>query len=123
MGERAVTGGDVRALCLALPDTTEKATWGDEDNPGQPTFRVRDRIYVIMATDESSGSVRTTAGEQAELMSAFPDAARFASYVGRFGWVDVDFGGLPDDVLHEVIEGAWSRTAPRKTAAAWRSGR
>jgi len=123
MGERAVTGGDVRALCLALPETTEKATWGDEDNPGHPTFRVRDRIYVIMATDESSGSIRTTAGEQAELMSAFPGAARLASHVGRFGWVDVDFTRLPDEVLREVVEGAWERTAPRKVAEAWRSGR
>ena len=54
-------------------------------------------------------------------MSAFPDAARIAAYVGRFGWVDVDFAGIPDEVLREVIEGAWARTAPKKLAAAWRA--
>ena len=118
-----MTGGEVRALCLALPDTTEKETWGDEVNPGHPTFRVRDRIFVIMASDETGGSIKTSPGEQAELMSAFPDAARFASYVGRFGWVDVEFGGIPDEVLREVIEGAWARTAPKKVADAWRSSR
>ena len=52
MGERALTGDEVRALCLSLPETTEKETWGDEDNPGHPTFRVRDKIYVLMAADE-----------------------------------------------------------------------
>jgi len=118
-----VTGGEVRALCLALPDTTEKETWADEVNPGHPTFRVRDKIFVIMAVDGTGGSIKTSLGEQAELMSAFPEAARFASYVGRFGWVDVEFAGIPDEVLREVIEGAWARTAPRKVAEAWRSRR
>ena len=115
-----MTGEDVRALCLALPETTEKETWGDESNPGHPTFRIRDKIFVIMAEDGSGGSIRTSMGEQSDLMSAFPEAAPSASYVGRFGWVDVDFDGIPDEVLREVIEAAWARTAPKKLAAAWR---
>ena len=118
-----MTGDEVRALCLALPETTEKATWGDESTPGHPTFRIRDKIFVIMAEDGSGGSIRTSLGEQSDLMSAFPDAARSAAYVGRYGWVDLDFGGIPDDVLREVIEAAWARTAPKKLAAEWRDGR
>jgi predicted DNA-binding protein (MmcQ/YjbR family) len=123
VGQRAVTGDEVRALCLALPETTEKETWGDESTPGHPTFRIRDRIFVIMAEDGSGGSIRTTMGEQSDLMSAFPEAARSAAYVGRFGWVDVDFDGIPDEVLREVIEAAWARTAPKKLAGAWRANR
>jgi predicted DNA-binding protein (MmcQ/YjbR family) len=118
-----VTGAEVRALCLGLPGTTEKATWGDEENPGHPTFRVRDKIYVIMAEDESGASIKTSHGEQGELVSAFPDAARVAAYVGRYGWTDVDFGGIPDEVLREVIEEAWARTAPKKVASEWQSAR
>jgi predicted DNA-binding protein (MmcQ/YjbR family) len=118
-----VTGDEVRALCLALPETTEKETWGDDENPGHPTFRVRDKIYVIMAVDGSGGSIRTSMAEQSDLTSAFPDAARIAGYVGRFGWVDVDFAGIPDEVLREVIESAWARTAPKKLATAWQDGR
>ena len=86
-------------------------------------FRLRDKIFVIMAVDESGGSIKTSPGEQAELVTAFPDAARVAAYVGRYGWVDVDFAGLPDEVLREIIEGAWARTASRKVAEAWRSSR
>jgi hypothetical protein len=123
VGQRPVTGAEVRALCLSLPETTEKATWGDEENAGHPTFRIRDRIFVIMADDESGGSIKTSLGEQAELMSAFPEAARYAAYVGRYGWVDVEFAGIPDDVLREIIEGAWARTAPKKVAEAWRASR
>lgn len=118
-----MTGAEVRALCLALPETTEKETWGDEENAGHPTFRVRDKIFVIMAVDGSGGSIKTSLGEQAELTTVFPEAARYAAYVGRFGWVDVDFAGIPDEVLREVIEGAWARTAPKTLAAAWQADR
>jgi hypothetical protein len=118
-----VTGREVRELCLGLPETTEKETWGDEENAGHPTFRVRDKIFVIMAVDGSGGSIKTSLGEQAELTTAFPESARYAAYVGRFGWVDVDFAGIPDEVLREVIEGAWARTAPKKVVEAWRASR
>jgi predicted DNA-binding protein (MmcQ/YjbR family) len=118
-----MTGAEVRDLCLGLPGTTEKETWGDDANPGHPTFRVRDRIFVIMAVDECGGSVRTTLEDQSGLIGAFPDAARPASHVGRFGWVEVDFDGIPDDVLREVIEAAWARTAPKAAVTAWRDDR
>ena len=118
-----MTGDEVRALCLSLPEATEKETWGDATNPGHPTFRVRDKIFVIMAVDGSGGSVKASPEEQAALMSAFPDAAKYAAYTGRYGWVDLDFGRLPDEVLRETIEGAWARTAPRKLAAAWQAAR
>ncbi len=53
-----MTGAEVRALCLALPETTEKETWGDEENPGHPTFRVRDKIFVIGADGSAGISVK-----------------------------------------------------------------
>jgi predicted DNA-binding protein (MmcQ/YjbR family) len=112
-----VTGDEVRALCLSLPEATEKETWGDADNPGHPTFRVKDKIFVIMAVDGSGGSVKTSTEEQTALLSSFPDAAKYAAYTGRYGWVDLDFAGIPDEVLRETIEGAWARTAPKKLAA------
>jgi hypothetical protein len=118
-----VTGDEVRALCLGLPEATEKETWGDENNAGHPTFRVHDKIFVIMAVDGSAGSVKTSMDEQAALMSSFPEAARYASHTGRYGWVELDFASIPEVVLRETIEEAWARTAPRKLAATWRVGR
>jgi hypothetical protein len=76
-----------------------------------------------MADDESGGSIKTSHGEQGELVSAFPDAARVAAYVGRYGWTDVEFAGIPREVLREVIEEAWARTAPKRLADAWRGAR
>jgi hypothetical protein len=118
-----MTGEDVRRRCLALPEVTEKETWGDAETPGHPTFRVRDRIFVILATDGNGASIKTSHGEQGELVSAFPDAARVAAYVGRYGWTDVRFDGIPDEILGELIDGAWARTAPKRLAAAWEAAR
>lgn len=118
-----MTGHEVRALCLSLPEATEKETWGDASSPGNPTFRVRDKIFLIMTVAESGASVKTSLDEQAALMSAFPDGARYAAYVGRYGWVDLEFAAIPDVVLRETIEGAWARTAPKKLTAAWRAAR
>lgn len=118
-----MTGREVRELCLSLPEATEKATWGDETTPGHPTFRVRDKICVIMADDVSGGSIKTSHGEQGELVSAFPDAAQVAAYVGRYGWTDVEFAGIPDEILRDIIVGAWARTAPKKVGQAWLASR
>ena len=118
-----MTGDEVRAMCLSLPESAEKETWGDDHNPGRPTFRVRDKIFVIMAVDGSGGSIKTSMEEQTALMASFPDAASYASHVGRYGWVDLDFAAIPDEVLRETIEGAWTRTAPKKLAADWRAAR
>lgn len=118
-----MTGAEIRELCLSLPEATEKATWGDETTPGHPTFRVRDKIFVIMADDGSGGSIKTSHGEQGELVSAFPDSARVAAYVGRYGWTDVEFAGIPDEILRDIIVGAWARTAPKQLAAAWQASR
>ena len=118
-----MTGAEVRDLCLTLPDTTEQETWGDAEHPGHPTFRVHDRIFVIMGVDGSGGSIKSSVGEQSDLVSAFPDAVRPAAYVGRYGWVDVEFAAIPDEVLRETIERAWERTAPKRLAASWRASR
>ena len=118
-----MTGAEVRNLCLSLPEVTEEETWGDAETPGHPTFRVRRKIFVIMGSDELGGSIKTSYGEQAELTSAFPDAARVAAYVGRFGWTDLEFAAIPDPILREVIEAAWARTAPKRLAADWTASR
>jgi hypothetical protein len=116
-----VTGAELRALCRSFPDVTEKLTWGDAEHAGDLTFRIHDKIFVITGDEHSTGaSIRTSLEQQADLLAAFPEAFRSAAYVGRFGWVSVDLTKAPDEVVRDVVEGAWLRTAPKKTAAAYR---
>jgi hypothetical protein len=113
-----VTGEELRDLCLSFPETTEKLTWGDSEHAGDLTFRIRDKIFVISGDVLSTrASIRTTLEQQADLVSAFPDAFAKAPYVGRFGWVAVDLTKAPDDLVRDVVTGAWLRTAPKKLAA------
>jgi predicted DNA-binding protein (MmcQ/YjbR family) len=112
-----MTIDELRAFCMALPGTHEKLTWGDAEHEGDVTFRVKDKIYLITGVDGGGASIRTSQEQQAELIDAFPDAFSSAPYVGRFGWVNVDFGKVDDDVVRDVIRGAWRRTAPKKVVA------
>lgn len=117
-----MTGAELRAMCLSFPDVTEKLTWGDAEHAGDLTFRIKDKIFVITGDEQSTGaSIRTSLEQQADLLAAFPDAFKSAAYVGRFGWVSVDLTKAPDEVVRDVVEGAWLRTAPKKTAEAYRA--
>ncbi len=113
-----MTSAELRALCLSFPEATEKLTWGDAEHAGDLTFRVRDRIFVIGGDETSTrATVRTSREQQTDLLSAFPDAFASAPYVGRFGWVSVDLTRAPDEVVREIVAGAWARTAPKRLAA------
>ncbi len=102
-----------------MPGTHEKETWGDAEHAGDVTFRVKDKIYLITGQDGGTASIRTTVEQQADLMAAFPDAVSRAPYVGRFGWVNVRLDVLDPEVIREVIESAWRRTAPRAIVKAF----
>jgi hypothetical protein len=119
MGGQPVTIDELRAFCLSLPETHEKETWGDAEHPGDVTFRVRDKIYLITGQDGGGATIRTDRAQQADLLAAFPDAVTVAAYVGRFGWVNVRLDGLDPSIVREIIVSAWRRTAPKAVVAAY----
>jgi hypothetical protein len=114
-----VTIHELRAFCLSLPGTHEKETWGDAEHAGDVTFRVKDKIYLITGQEGGGASIRTTIEQQAELIDMFPGVFRRAPYTGRFGWVVADLAQADPELLRGIIEGAWRRTAPRATVAAF----
>jgi hypothetical protein len=118
-----MTVDELRALCMSLPGTHEKETWGDAEHAGDITFRVRDRIYVMTGPDGAGASIRTTVDQQAELVDTFPGVFAPAAYVGRFGWVRVDLAAVDDELLRGIVEGAWRRTAPKAAVRAYDEAR
>jgi len=112
-----MTIDELRAFCIGLPGTHEKLTWGDAEHEGDVTFRVRDKIYLITAPEGGGATIRTSMDEQADLVDAFPGVFTSAAYVGRFGWVSVDFDAVDPELLRGVILGAWRRTAPKAIVA------
>lgn len=108
----------LRALCLSLPQAVEKEAWGD------PTFRVRDKIFAMVKTGDGRLSVWLKAPEGAQEILIGADPARFfrPPYVGPKGWIGVRLDGEPEDgvdwdELAALVERSFRLVAPKRIAA------
>ncbi|GLY79792.1 MmcQ/YjbR family DNA-binding protein [Actinoallomurus iriomotensis] len=107
------SGEALRAIALALPEAHERETWGNA------TFRVREKIFVIMAADGTSASVKATKDEQTALLAEDPETFTHPAYVGRHGWVGVDVARVGEEHLRELVTEAWRLTAPKRVVRAF----
>jgi hypothetical protein len=112
----------LRALCLALPEVTERASHGE------PSFFVRGKKQFVALDDHHHGAEHLAfwcaapPGVQEELIAA--DPARFfrPPYVGHRGWLGVrlEADGLaaPDwEEVDEIVRDAFRQVAPKSLAA------
>src|SRR3954447_13397622 len=106
----------VRAICLALPEATERETWG------QATFRVREKIFAMAGAGNGRGrmamSCKARPGLQAALVETDPARFYVPPYVGPKGWIGVYLGDETDwDELADLVEESFRMTAPKRVAA------
>lgn len=118
----------LRAISLALPEATEKQTWGE------PTFRVRDKIFVgagftdgpvDFAPPEVSErstspmvtiSMKATHSDQAALLERGAPFFR-PKYVGQNGWIGIVLSAATDwDEVEELVMDSYCLVAPKKLA-------
>ena len=108
----------VRALCLALPEATEKEAWG------MATFRVRNRIFAHFADNHHGDGrvavwLKAAAGAQELLVEADPERFFAPPYVGPRGWVGMRLDDEADpEELADLVEDAYRLTAPKRLIAA-----
>ena len=106
----------LRDLCLALPEAHEVEAWGE------PTFRVRNKIFAMHArADSHHGGGRTAVWCKAKpvtqdmMIRAEPNRYYSPPYVGPKGWVGVWLDKSPDwNALEGLVLDAYRLTAPRK---------
>jgi hypothetical protein len=112
----------LRRLCLALPETTERASHGE------PCFFVRGKkTFVAVDTyhhnaDHLGFWCPAPPGAQEELIAEDPDRFFRPPYVGHRGWLGVrlarDGLGEPDwDEIAEIVRDAYRQVAPKTLAA------
>ncbi|HUX85446.1 MAG TPA: MmcQ/YjbR family DNA-binding protein [Chloroflexota bacterium] len=106
-----ITAEEVRDLALSLPEAAEIETWGEA------TFRVRNKIFLILSPNGDGASLRTSLDQQLALTSAFPEAFSVAHYVGRFGWVSVRLNTVDQSLMSDLVIDVWRRTAPKRVVA------
>jgi hypothetical protein len=107
----------LRTICLALPESAERETWGEA------TFRVRDKIFA-MAGGESSLSLSCKAppGAQEMLIESNPERFFRPAYVGPKGWIGVRLDHATDwDEVAFLVRQSYEMTAPKKLLKDWMS--
>jgi predicted DNA-binding protein (MmcQ/YjbR family) len=107
----------LRAICLALPEATEKIAWGE------PTWRVRGKLFAQLddhhhGADHLAVWLPARLGEQEAMI--FTDPARFfrPPYVGPRGWVGVRIDRRPNwTQVASLVEQAYRQVATPRLCA------
>lgn len=105
----------LRALCLALPEVTEKVSHGE------PTWFVG-RTFVTLADhhhdDRLAFWCAAPPGAQEALVAADPERYFRPPYVGGRGWLGVYLDVPVDwDEIAELVADAYRTIAPRRLVA------
>ena len=105
----------LRALCLALPEVTEKVSHGE------PTWFVR-KVFVSCADRHHDDRVAfwcaAPPGAQEALVAGHPERFFRPPYVGGRGWLGVWLDVEQDwDELAEIVADAYRVIAPKKLVA------
>ena len=106
----------VRAICLALPEVTEKPSHGS------PAFFVKKQFVMLWPDghhDHHFPHLWCAAPEGAQESLVGSDPRFFVPpYVGGRGWLGVRLDGRPDlDLLAALCEDAYRTVAPKKLVA------
>ncbi|MPZ21957.1 MAG: MmcQ/YjbR family DNA-binding protein [Dehalococcoidia bacterium] len=99
----------LRRICLALPEATEKEAWGD------PTFRVRDKIFAMVDHSRASFWCKAPEGAQEILVGAEPETFFVPPYVGHKGWIGVRIADDGDwEQVAGIVHESYRMTAPKR---------
>jgi len=108
-----IRANDLRRLALALPGAVERTTWDT------PTFRVKNRIFMILGADGREATVKARKEHQQTIIASAPRTFSVARYVGRYGWVTVRLSRVGARAMGVLVVDAWRLTAPTRAVAAY----
>lgn len=102
----------LRSICLELPEAVERETWGD------PTWRVRDRIFAMQKGNVEGGTpslwLKVHEDTRVGLLGSDPRRFFIPPYVGSKGWVGVTLTSAPPAaLLTQLIRESYQLIAPK----------
>ena len=104
----------LRDICLSLPEAVEKPFGGHTS----PSFRVRDKLFVMTGEDGRSMTFKAGPGVQEALVASDPERFFVPAYVGHKGWLGARLDvGQDWDEIAELIEDSYRMIAPRRLTA------
>ena len=104
----------LREICLTFPEATEGG------GVGNPSFRVRDKIFAMQHGVDGRPSIwcKAPRGAQQALAGSNPERFFVPPYVGCHGWighwldVEIDWEEVAD-----LVEESYRMTAPKRLSA------
>jgi len=108
----------LRAICLALPEATEKKAWGS------PTFRVRGKLFAMYVNDHHHDGIEAVwcnaaSGVQALAVAADPRRYFVPPYVGPRGWIGLRLDRRPSwRAVADGVRDGYRVVAPKRLLAA-----
>ena len=100
----------LRKIALVLPEAHEEFTWES------PNFRVRNKIFVMAASDGSSISMKADPDERPALLEN-EDRFYLPPYVATKGWIGMHLtagvAGEPVVLLAELVTTSYCIIAPK----------
>lgn len=107
-----VTEDDVRRLALALPETSEKPSYG------MPGFRVQDKLFARIREEGDVLAIYCAdEGEKHGLIASEPDKFFTTKHYDGSPMVLVRFGAVDVDELSELLTESWRLRAPKRVLA------
>jgi predicted DNA-binding protein (MmcQ/YjbR family) len=101
----------IREICLSLPEAAEKPFGGHT----APSFRVRDKLFVMTSEDGAYMTFKAGPGVQEALVAEDPERFFVPAYVGAKGWVGARLDAAQDwDEIAELIEDSYRMIAPKR---------
>lgn len=104
----------LRAICLALPESVESG------GVGNPSFKVRDKIFAMRHGFDGRMSMwcKAPPGAQDVLVGSNPEQFFVPPYVGHHGWVGIWLDVEIDwDLVADLVRGSYCMTAPKRLSA------
>ena len=107
----------LRAICLALPEATEKLSHGE------PTWFVGGKVFAQLddhhhGADHLAVWLAAALGVQELVVKSDPSRFFRPPYVGHRGWIGVRIDGRPDwRLVTTLVRDAYTQVAPKRLLA------
>jgi predicted DNA-binding protein (MmcQ/YjbR family) len=105
----------LRKICLALPEAHEVEAWGE------PTFRVRNKLFAMFAGATTHGQGRPAVwckagpGNQEIMVRGAPDRFFVPPYVGPSGWIGIWLDREVEwEELADLLRDSYNLVAPKR---------
>jgi predicted DNA-binding protein (MmcQ/YjbR family) len=99
-----VDAEEMKAHCLGKPGAWADNPWEHE----HPVIKVgpgeRGKIFAFLGRDGVGVKAGATREVADEWLDRYPGSASVMRYIGRSGWNDLAFTGIPDDELLEAVD-------------------